>query len=114
MEEPKIKPQHKLVAKFFLGEAKGCAEKAVIMAGYSKSYARGNAYKVVAHPDVQRYIRYLEDIVKSDLEHHIADVKEIQAFWTKTMNDSSCKVRDRLRASELLAKVQGAFKEEDW
>lgn len=50
MEEPKVKPQHKLVAKYFLGAAAGNAERAVLMAGYSKKYARGHAYKVVAHP----------------------------------------------------------------
>lgn len=37
MEEPKVKPQHKLVAKYFLGAAAGNAERAVLMAGYSKS-----------------------------------------------------------------------------
>ena len=43
MEEPKVKPQHKLVAKYFLGAAAGNAERAVLMAGYSKKYAPGSA-----------------------------------------------------------------------
>lgn len=115
MEEPKVKPQHKLVAKYFLTEAAGNAEKAVILAGYSKKYARGHAYKVVAHPAVQSYMEYLLNEAMDDPEYHIASVKETQAFWTATMNDASLRVRDRLRASELLAKVQGQFrKEDDW
>lgn len=115
MKEPKIKPQHKLVAKYFLGAAAGNAEKAAVMAGYSKSYARGNAYKIVAREDVKEYMQYLLAIAKQDPEYHIADIKETQAFWTEIMHSKSEKTRDRLRASELLAKAQGQFnKEEDW
>ena len=113
MEEPKVKPQHKLVAKYFLGAAAGNAERAVLMAGYSKNYARGHAYKVVAHTAVQSYMEYLLNEAMNDPEVHIADVKETQAFWTATMNDKAQRMRDRLRASELLAKAQGQFKKED-
>lgn len=115
MEEPKIKPQYKLVAKYYLGAAAGNAEKAAIMAGYSERYARGNAYKLVAREDVRNYIEYLLAIAKEDPEYHIADIKETQAFWTEVMGNKLEKTRDRLRASELLAKAQGQFKkEEDW
>lgn len=113
MEEPKVKPQYKLVASYFLGLAEGNAEKAVIMAGYSKSYARGNAYKIVARPDVKKYMQYLLSKAKEDPEYHIASIKEIQDFWTNVMNNGACHTRDRLRASELLAKAQGLFKKED-
>lgn len=115
MEEPKIKPQHKLVARYYLGAAAGNAEKAAIMAGYSKRYARGNAYKLVARDDVRKYMEYLLTMAKEDPEYHIADIKETQAFWTRVMNNNLEKTRDRLRASELLAKAQGQFKkEEEW
>lgn len=114
VEEPKhIKPQHKLLAKFYLGEAEGNAEKAALMAGYSPKYARASAYKMLARKDVQQYIEYLLHMTAEDPLYHIADIKEIQDFWTRTMNDNNIRVRDRLKASELLAKVQGAFKQED-
>lgn len=39
----------------------------------------------------------------------IADLDRIYSFWTDTMNDSDERMNDRLKASELLAKAQGAF-----
>ena len=91
----------------------GNAEKAALMAGYSPKYARASAYKMLARKDVQQYIEYLLHMTAEDPLYHIADIKEIQDFWTRTMNDNNIRVRDRLKASELLAKVQGAFKQED-
>lgn len=67
----------------------------------------------MAHPAVQTYMEYLLNEAMNDPEVHIADVKETQAFWTATMNDKAQRMRDRLRASELLAKAQGQFKKED-
>ncbi|MCM1237035.1 MAG: terminase small subunit [Ruminococcus flavefaciens] len=113
MEEPKINAQRKLVAINYCGVAAGNAEKAVIMAGYSKKYARGHAYKIVARKDVQDYINYLNKRKDSDgISGHIATIEEVQAFWTKLMNDESIKPSVRVKASELLAKAQGQFKEE--
>lgn len=113
MEEPNIKPQLKLLAKFFVGAAKGNAEQSARMAGYSRNYARSAAYKLIAREDVQEYITYLNEVVRCSADN-IAAIQEIQEFWTNIMMDPSQKTRDRIRASELLAKVQGAFKESDW
>lgn len=113
MDEPNIKPQYKLVASYYCGEALGNAEKAVIMAGYSKKYARGNANKLIARKEIQDYIAYLNSLTKDDVQYHIANIKEIQAFWTTVMQSGNYKTSDRLRASELLAKAQGAFND-DW
>lgn len=110
MEEPKVNEKAKLVATFYCGEALGNAEKACIMAGYSKRYARGNAYKVVASSGVQKYIKYLNDMAQGN---NIATIKEIQEFWTNVMNSTREKTTDRLKASEYLAKAQGAFNS-DW
>lgn len=116
--EPKIKAQYKLVAIYYCGKAEGNAEKACVMAGYSEAYSRGNANKIFKREDVKSYIKYLNSLPKDEVidgvKTHIADVKEIQNFWTHVMNTPSYKIRDRLRASELLAKVQGAFKADDW
>lgn len=113
MEEPKIKPQLKLVAAYYCGEAKGNAEKAAVLAGYSKKYARGNAYKLVARKDVQEYIKYLNSLTQYSLQKHIASIEEIQAFWTDIFLDKRQRTSDRLKASELLAKCKGAFNN-DW
>jgi phage terminase small subunit len=114
MQEPKIKPQLKLMATYYCGEACGNAEKAAVLAGYSKRYARGNSYKLVARKDFQEYVEYLNSLSKHSLGKRIASIEEIQAFWTEIFTDEGCKVSDRLKASELLAKCKGAFLADNW
>jgi len=81
-------------------------EQAVIAAGYSPRYARGNAYKIVAKSGVQKLIRAgADDLHKKG----IASAEEIQRFWTDTLNNKKALMPDRIRASELLAKAQGMF-----
>ena len=41
----------------------------------------------------------------------IATMEEVNAFWTKVMNDEHEKTQDRLKASELRAKAAGGFLE---
>ncbi|MDE6314030.1 MAG: terminase small subunit [Lachnospiraceae bacterium] len=111
--EPSVKEREKQIAIAYCGEAHGNAEKACIMAGYSARYARGNAYKVVARENVQKYIEYINSLVIN--KEYIASVEDIQKFWTKIMEDESQKATARLRASENLAKVKGMYKiEEEW
>lgn len=110
MDEPKVDEKSKLVATYYCGEALGNAEKACVMAGYSPRYARGNAYKVVARSGVQKYIKYLNSLTR---KQRIATIEEIQEFWTEVMQGGCYEPKDRLRASELLAKAQGAFNN-DW
>lgn len=115
MDEPKIKPQFKLVATYYVGECAGNAEKSVVKAGYSPKYARGNANKIVARRDVQEYIaylRYLQETNPTNPALHIATINEIQGFWTNVMNSAHEATKDRLRASEYLAKAQGMFNSE--
>lgn len=110
MNEPKIKPQLKLVALNYIGKCCGNAEQSVIEAGYSKKYARGNAYKIVAREDVQKYIEYLRE--NADNVRDIMELADLQEFWTQTINNKGFHIRDRLRASELLGKSKGAFTEQ--
>lgn len=110
MDEPKIKPQLKLVAINYVGKYCGNAEKSVIAAGYSPKYARGNAHKIVARNDVQNYIEYLRS--NTNNVRDIMELADIQEFWTTVINDKALDMKHRLRASELLGKSQGAFSEQ--
>ena len=115
MDEPKLKPQLKLVATYYVGECAGNAEQAAIKAGYSERYARGNAYKLLKRSDVQAYVaylRYLQETNPASPELHIATINEVQSFWTRVMENGDLRMADRLRASELLAKAQGQFMNE--
>lgn len=112
MEEPKIKEKLKRVAKFYMGEYLGNATQACIAAGYSQGYARGHACEIVAKKEVQEYIRYINFLNVTNSEKEIATIGDIQAFWSDIMNSRGCEIKDRLKASELLAKSQGAFNTE--
>jgi phage terminase small subunit len=39
----------------------------------------------------------------------IADITETKRFWTEIMRDAGTDIKDRLKASEYIAKTNGAF-----
>ena len=112
MEEPKIKEKLKKVAKYYMGECLGNATQACLMAGYSPGYARGHACEIVAKKELQQYIQYINHLNVTNFEKEIATIGDIQAFWSSVMNHKGYEIKDRLKASELLAKSQGAFNNE--
>ena len=106
-----MNPRQKLFAEYYCGKCLGNAEQAAIAAGYSVAYARGNASKLVANSCVQDYIRELSAKTESETVATIADIK---AFWTQVMNDQNEMMKNRLKASELLARTGGMFNTESW
>ena len=112
MNEPKIKPQFKQFAIFYAGEAKANAVEAARLAGYSEKYAKKYSHKILVRDDVQQYLRYISEVGLPNSKDHIATIAETQAFWTTVFNDQTLEIKDRLRASELLAKTKGAFNNE--
>ena len=105
----KLNPRQKLFAENYCGKHLGNAEQSAIAAGYSAAYARGNACKLLANSGVQAYIAEITAKTESETVATIADIK---AFWTNIMNDESQMVKNRLKASELLAKSSGMFTSE--
>lgn len=116
MDEPKIKPQLKLLATYYVGECAGNIEQSALKAGYSKNYSRSQSYKLLKRDDVQAYISYLQYLKETNPCNpalHIATISEIQSFWSNVMLSNDYEIKDRLRASELLAKANGVFNN-DW
>lgn len=99
-----------MFAEYYCGEHFGNAEQSAIAAGYSPRYARGNAHELVANPCIQAYIRELNAKISCK---NIATVSDIKTFWTRVLNDEDEEMKNRLRASELLAKTSGMFNN-DW
>lgn len=86
----------------------GNATESAIKAGYSKKTARSIGQENLTKPDIKKYI----DKVNKKLEdERIADMKEIKEFWTTMLRDEEVEPKDRLKASEHLAKTNGAFLE---
>lgn len=105
-----MNPRQKLFVENYCGKHLGNAEQSAIAAGYSRAYARGNANKLLANSCVQAYIRELNAKTEAETVATIADIK---AFWSRVMNDEEEMMKNRLRASELLAKAGGLFNN-DW
>ena len=81
---------------------------ATLNAGYTTKYPKAVGY--------ENSIRFKEiiEVRRKELNEkitnkNIAELEEIQQFWTEMFKDSSTKDSDRLKASELLAKSKGGF-----
>ena len=53
----------------------------------------------------------IEALRKAAEDKAIASAKRIQRFWTEVMENTAEETKDRLKASELLAKAKGMFVE---
>lgn len=88
--------------------ASGNATESAKKAGYSESYARDRIHILMKNVGIRRYIEELNQNVKNN---RIADMTEVKEFWTGILRDSEQRMQDRLKASEYLAKTNGAFLE---
>lgn len=100
----------------------GTIRKSAIEAGYSDTYARTQARKILQSEKAQEYIRRRLQQLESDA---IADQREILTYLTKVMRGQSESYvvtnegvilkrpdeRDRLKAAELLGKRYSLFTE---
>ena len=86
--------------------------ESAIKAGFAESTARDRAAERL-NPNSKSaktsVLEYINEINKKIEKEKIADAKEIQEFWTKTFRDEEADMKDRIKTSELLAKIQGAF-----
>ena len=60
----------------------------------------------VPKANVKKYIKELGEASKND---SIASIIEIKEFWTTFLRDTNLEPKERVKASELLAKTYGAF-----
>ena len=86
--------------------------ESAIKAGFAESTARDRVAEWLSPNSKSAktsVLEYINEINKKIEKEKIADAKEIQEFWTKTFRDEEVEMKDRIKTSELLAKVQGAF-----
>lgn len=103
-----LTPRQKRFADEYLKS--GNATEASKLAGYSPKYAGENAAKLLKNTNIQNYIKQKNDELNRE---NIADIEEIKSFWTYAMRSSSNDMKDRLKASEHLARTEGAFIEQN-
>lgn len=92
----------------FIEHYEGNGTEAAKRAGYKGEDAvLGQvAYENLRKPEIQLGIEKKQN---KQLEPLIADRNDRQKFWSQIMGDTSLDLRDRLKASELLAKAGGDF-----
>src|SRR5690554_3967144 len=84
----------------------GNATESAIKAGYSKKTATETGYENLRKPHLAEYIAQRNKVLESD---RIADMEEVKEFWTNTLRNEDNDYKDRLKASEYIAKTNGAF-----
>lgn len=102
----KLTPKQRAFADYYIET--GNAEQSAIKAGYSKTYARGNAHKLVANSGISQYI---SERTKATEEKRIASGDEVMQFLTSVMRGEikdafglDVSAQDRLSAAKELAK----------
>ena len=82
------------------------ATEAARLAGYKPDNA-----KVIGAQNLTKLNQYISDRDELLDRDRVADMAEINAFWSDTMRDDTADIKDRLKASEVRARRIGAFLE---
>lgn len=80
------------------------ATEAARLAGYKPDNA-----KVIGAQNLTKLNQYISDRDELLDRDRVADMQEINAFWSDTMRNDKADIKDRLKASELRARSIGAF-----
>ena len=75
------------------------ATEAARLAGYKPDNA-----KVIGAQNLTKLNQYISDRDELLDRDRVADMAEINAFWSDTMRDDTADIKDRLKASELRAR----------
>jgi phage terminase small subunit len=98
--------QQKKFADYYIES--GNATESYKRAGYKAkgNVAEANASRLLRNAKVMEYIAERNKQLES---HRIADMTEVKEFWTNLLRDVQADAKDRLKASEYIAKTNAAF-----
>lgn len=97
--------QHKFIEHY-----QGNATDAAIKAGYSLKTARQQGQRLLTKVDIAESIK---SRAGKEIAPVIASRQRRQQFWTGILENPQIELRERLKASELLAKSEGDFIHQD-
>ena len=83
------------------------ATEAARLAGYKAK--SDNSFQSIGAENLRKLAEYVQDRESVLEAPRIADMAEINAFWTEVLRDDEADIKDRLKASELRAKAAGGF-----
>jgi phage terminase small subunit len=102
----KLTQKQRLFADYYLQTAN--LYESAIKAGYSHNYSKAQSYKLLENVGIKEYL--LEQNKKIEKER-VADMQEVREMWSKIlrMQIEGVDMKDVLKASEYIAKTNGAF-----
>lgn len=105
-----LSPRERLFCEAYSGEACGNGQQSAKIAGYKGNdlVLRVAASKMLAKPHIQAELERLRATVTTKA---VATREERQRFLTETMRDVAIEPKDRIKACEVLGKMQGDFVE---
>ena len=83
------------------------ATEAARLAGYKAT--SGHSFESIGHENLRKLEKFIADRDTVLEGPRIADMAEINAFWTEIIRDEAKDLKDRLKASELRARAAGGF-----
>lgn len=81
--------------------------EAAKMAGYRAK--DDNCFSSIGSENLRKLAQYVQDRDEILASPRIADMEEINEFWTAVMHDENESTKNRLKASEYRARAMGAF-----
>ena len=100
----KLNARQKAFCEYYV--ASGNATESAINAGYKEKYAGVNADKLLKNTNIQKYIEELQEKAKGN---RIMTAIERREFLTSMIKDGSVKDTDRLKALDILNKMDGEY-----
>lgn len=100
----KLNARQKAFCEYYV--ASGNATEAAIKAGYKEKYAGVNADKLLKNTNIQKYIEELQEKAKGN---RIMTAIERREFLTSMIKDGAIKDTDRLKALDILNKMDGEY-----
>ena len=98
----KLTEKQKRFADYFIKT--GNVTESAKRAGYKQPHVQGSQCL-----DKLGIKNYIKERNKQLEDSRIADMKEVKQFWTDALREKGNDYKDRLKASEYIAKTNGAF-----
>ena len=100
----KLNARQKAFCEYYV--ASGNATDAAIKAGYSESYAKDRIHTLMKSIGISRYIEELQEKAKGN---RIMTAIERREFLTSMIKDGAVKDSDKLKALDILNKMDGEY-----
>lgn len=100
----KLNARQKSFCEFYV--ASGNATESAIKAGYSEKTARSIGQRLLTNVDIKKHIKELQEKAKTS---RIMTAIERREFLTEVIKNGNEKVQDRLKALDILNKMDGEY-----